>query len=173
MGYSERPSDAPLAIENTGSASVPAGPDALRALIAKLPPRWVGLGGYLVAGILLGLVLILALSLGRPSSSNDNTAAAAVTTAVPGTVTDNVTRLYARDIGESCWRGLESKEGAARLTVSLEVGTDGHVRYAVASGETPEMRSCVEQHVKRWQFLPQSQPTTMALPFEVERRYQP
>jgi hypothetical protein len=31
------------------------------------------------------------------------------------------------------------------------------------------MRSCVEAHVRTWEFLPQAQPTAMALPFEVDR----
>ena len=61
------------------------------------------------------------------------------------------------------------KDGPARLTVSVEVGTDGQVRYAAAAGESASMRSCVESHVKTWEFLPQAQTTAMALPFEVDR----
>ena len=83
---------------------------------------------------------------------------------------DNVVRLHARDIGNTCWAGLEQKQGPARLTVALEVGVDGKIRYAAASGETPSMRECVETHVKMWEFLPQAQAQTMALPFEVDRR---
>jgi uncharacterized membrane protein len=110
----------------------------------------------------LGLVLILALSIGR---GDPPTASAASSSAI----TDNVVRLHAREIAASCWAGFE-KFGPARLTVALEVGVDGKIRYAAASGETPAMRSCVEAHVKTWEFLPQAQAQTMALPIEIDRR---
>ena len=157
----ERLSDAPLSVEMTGSASL----QHAQGLLGRIPPSWLGMSGYLVAGIFLGLVLILALSMGR-----DGTAAAVPPPAsAAGVVSDNITHLHARDIGDTCWRGIE-KAGPARLTVSFEIGTDGKVRYAVASGESPAMRSCVETHVKSWEFLPQAQATAMALPFEVDRR---
>lgn len=165
----DRRSDAPVSVELTGSASLnpPRAPGGLAAtIIARIPPAWLGMSGYLVAGIFLGLVLILALTLGR---GGDPAAASAAPTTTSAAITDNVTRLNARQIGESCWQGVD-KDGPARLTVSLEVGVDGKVRYAVASGESASMRSCIETHVKSWEFLPQSQPTTMALPFEVDRR---
>jgi hypothetical protein len=44
------------------------------------------------------------------------------------------------------------------------------VQYAAASGETHAMRGCIEAHVKSWEFLPQLQTQSMALPFEVDRR---
>lgn len=156
----DRSSDAPLAVELTRSESL-----VREGILGRIPATWVGMSGYLVAGIFLGLVLILALTL----SGGDRANAAAAPSTTAGAITDNVTRLHAREIGESCWRGIE-KDGPARLTVSLEVGVDGKVRYAVASGESPTMRTCVETHVKSWEFLPQSQPTMMALPFEVDRR---
>ena len=56
------------------------------------------------------------------------------------------------------------------MTVALEVGVDGKIRYAAASGESAAMRECVETHVKSWEFLPQAQAQTMALPFEVDRK---
>jgi len=156
----ERPSDAPISMDVSGSVRVPR--SGLSTLTNRIPQSWVGMSGYLVAGIFLGLVLILALSIGR---SGD--AAAAATS--PNAVTDNVVRLHAHDLGASCWQGFE-KTGPARLTVALEVGIDGKIRYAAASGETPALRSCVEAHVKAWEFLPQQQAQTMALPFEVDRR---
>lgn len=125
----------------------------------RLPSSWVGLSGYLAAGVVLGLVLILALAL----TGRDEASAAGL----PNMVTDNVVRLGARDVGDSCWRGVS--EGTARVTVSLEVGVDGKVRTAAAAGESPAMRGCVESLVKRWEFLPQAQPQTMVLPFEVVR----
>ncbi len=155
----ERPSDAPISMDVSGSMQVP--PTGLAALTSKIPPSWVGMSGYLVAGIFLGLVLILALSIGRTSD------AAAATS--PNAVTDNVVRLHSEHLGSSCWQGYE-KAGPARLTVALEVGIDGKIRYAAASGETAALRSCVEAHVKAWEFLPQQQAQTMALPFEVDRR---
>lgn len=156
-----------MSIETTGSASLPPQGWARQGLLARVPPAWVGMSGYLVAGIFLGLVLILALSLTRGGDGATASAAAATTA---GAVTDNVTRLHARDIGSSCWRDMPPTDGPARLTVSLEIGIDGKVRYAAASGPGEAMRSCLETHVKSWEFLPQSQPTTMALPIEVDRR---
>lgn len=120
-----------------------------------------GMTGYLVAGIFLGLVLIFALSIGR----GDAAAASAPT----NLVTDNVVHLHAAEIGETCWQGI-AKNGPARLTVALEVGVDGKIRYAAATGETVAMRGCVEAYVKAWEFLPQAQAQTMALPVEVDRR---
>ena len=155
----ERPSDAPMSMDVSGSTRVP--PSGLSTLTNRIPQSWVGMSGYLVAGIFLGLVLILALSIGR---SGD---AAAATS--PDAVTDNVVRLHAQDLGASCWQGFE-KAGPARLTVALEVSIDGKIRYAAASGETTALRSCVEAHVKAWEFLPQQQAQTMALPVEVDRR---
>jgi hypothetical protein len=82
---------------------------------------------------------------------------------------DNVVHLHARDIGESCWRG-SATAGPARMTVAFEVGLDGKVRYAAASGESQTLRGCVEAHVKAWEFLPQAQAQAMVVPFEVDRR---
>jgi hypothetical protein len=166
-----RPSDAPLAVDTTGETSLPPahmfGDGLIGQIIARIPPQHLGIAGYLVAGIFLGLVLILSLSIGH-ASANDGTVSATTTPTAANALTDNVTRLHAREIGDSCWQGI-AKEGPARLTVSLEVGTDGHVRYAAAAGESASMRSCVEAHVRSWEFLPQSQTTAMALPFEVDR----
>ena len=156
----DRPSDAPLAMDLSG------GYPAQNAGIThklRIPPSWVGMSGYLVAGIFLGLVLIVALSIGRGGEASAATGSAA------NAITDNIVRLHARDIGNSCWTGFEHS-GPARLTVALEVGLDGKVRYAAASGETTAMRGCVEAHVQSWEFLPQVQAQTMALPFEVDRR---
>ena len=155
----DRTSDVPLSVDMTGTGSLPP-----IGWASKIPASWVGMSGYLIAGILLGLVLILALSLGR-SSGDPATAAPAP----PNAVLDNVVRLHAREIGQSCWQGI-SRTGPARLTVSLEIGIDGKVRHAAASGESTVMRGCVEAHVKTWEFLPQTQTQTMALPFEVDRR---
>lgn len=157
----DRPSDAPISMDLSDGSMPPQGLATLSSRL-KIPQSWVGMSGYLVAGIFLGLVLILALSIGR---GGDSTAAAAM----PNAVTDNVVRLHAQDIGTSCWQGYE-KTGPARLTVALEVGIDGKIRYAAASGETAALRGCVEAHVKAWEFLPQQQAQTMALPFEVDRR---
>lgn len=157
----------PMAM-STGMPGAPVNnglPPFVNELLARMPRSWVGMSGYLVAGIFLGLVLIAALSIGRPSDAN-----AALPPPSPNAIMDNVVRLHARDIGNTCWAGLENKQGPARLTVALEVGIDGKIRYAAASGETPSMRECVETHVKQWEFLPQAQAQTMALPFEVDRR---
>jgi hypothetical protein len=148
----DRRSDAPMSVELTGS--IPVG------WASRIPPAWIGMSGYLVAGIFLGLVLILALTLTR--SDPEPTAAA-------GVVTDNVVHLHNADIGSSCWSGM-TKNGPARVTVSMEVGLDGKVRYAAASGESSLMRGCVESHVKNWEFLPQANAQAMVLPFEIDRR---
>jgi hypothetical protein len=150
----DRDTDAPLAID--------ADPDNTRARFGwaeRIPRSWIGMAGYLVAGVFLGLVLIVALGL----TNGDARAAASA-----GLVTDNVVHLHARQIGESCWRGTDRSE-PARLTVSLEVGLDGKVRNAIAAGESPAMRGCVEAHVRAWEFLPQAAPSQMVLPFEIDR----
>ncbi len=157
--WRDRTSEVPLSVDVTGTATLPPAGWA-----SKIPASWASMSGYLIAGIFLGLVLILALSFGR-SSGDPATAAPAP----PGSILDNVVRLHAGDIGQTCWQGLD-KAGPARLTVSLEVDHTGKVRHAAASGETAIMRGCVEAHVKTWEFLPQAQAQTMALPFEVDRR---
>lgn len=113
---------------------------------------------YIGAGTFLGLLLILVL--GRDGILG---------TAKADELTDPIMHLHARDIGASCWRGVTSEE-PARLTVTLEVDLDGRVRHAAAAGETAVLRSCVEAHVKSWEFLPQASAQTMSLPFEVDRR---
>jgi hypothetical protein len=153
----ERTTDAPISVDVSGSDDA-----ASAASRLGIPPSWVTMGGYLAGGIFLGLLLILALSFSRRD-------AAAASAASSNAVTDSVIRLHARDIAASCWVGHE-KLGPARLTVALEVGIDGKIRYAAASGESPTMRSCVESHVRAWEFLPQAQAQTMALPVEVDRR---
>lgn len=176
-----RTTDAPVAMDLGSVAPMELGfsqppqppksvlPPELEALLAqlkaKLPPSVVGMSGYLVAGVFLGLVLIGALGLRRSTDPN-----ASIPAASPNAIMDNVVHLHARDIGHTCWTGLESKSGPARLTVAVEVGVDGKIRYVAASGESPSMRECVETHVKSWEFLPQAQAQTMAFPFEVDRR---
>src|SRR5690348_9305680 len=85
----DRPSDAPIAMDlltSTSQLSGLAGPT--RRL--KIPHAWVGMSGYLVAGIFLGLVLILALSIGREDAASASGPSA-------NSVTDNVVHLHARD----------------------------------------------------------------------------
>lgn len=163
----ERGSAPPLAMDmashQTGSLHihVDTGSFDQRGWARRIPTSWLGMSGYLAAGVFLGLVLILALTLSRSGDP--------APTANANVVTDNVVHLKSREIGDSCWSGLE-KNGPARVTVSMEVGLDGKVRSAVASGESTAMRSCVETHVKGWEFLPQAQAQAMVLPFEIDRR---
>lgn len=163
-----RPSDVPFTLDASGTAragarttgrvAAPFGQTELTALIDRLriPHAWLGMSGYLAAGVFVGLVLILTLSLGRDGEASSDA------------ITDNIVRLHASEIGNTCWAGID-RTGPARLTVALEVGVDGKIRYATASGETPVMRGCVEAHVKSWEFLPQAQAQAMALPFEIDR----
>jgi hypothetical protein len=157
----ERSSDAPISVDlsrdsvDTGRTSIPI------RWASRIPRSWIRMSGYVVAGVFLGLVLIVAFTLAR----GDSSAAAASA----GVVTDNVVHLKAKQLSASCWRGTDSDE-AARVTVSLEVGLDGKVRNAIAAGESPAMRACIESHVKSWQFLPQANPSQMVLPFEIDPR---
>jgi hypothetical protein len=154
----DRSSTAPLSVELSGNFQT----GSLRIdWASRIPKNWLGLTGYLVAGVCLGLVLILALSLSRTGDP--------APTANAGIVTDNVMRLHAREIADGCWTDAP-KDGPARVTVSMEVGVDGKVRSAVAAGESRSMRSCIESHVKSWEFLPQAQAQAMVLPFEIDRR---
>ncbi len=151
----DRPSDAPLALDtsDSGITSLPVG---FARLTHRMPAAWVGMVGYVVAGVLLGLVLIVALSLSRTAPSFK-----------AGVVTDEIVRVDARQLGDPCAR-LATQ--TARLSVSLEVGLDGKVRSANATGESAEMRGCVEAHVKSWEFLPQATSSQMVLPFEIDPR---
>lgn len=155
----DRSSTSPFITENSNSIDLR--PNWRRTWAQKIPAGWLGMSGYLIAGVFLGLVLIVALSVTR--------GAAASAAASPGTITDNVVHLGTRDIGASCWRGAATRD-RAHITVSLEVGLDGKVRNAIATGETREMRGCVEAHVRGWEFLPQATPSTMVLPFEIHSR---
>ena len=147
---------------HTSSHGIPVGWRALGGWTARIPQQWLGMSGYLAAGVCLGLVLIVALSLTRGDAGG--TAAAST-----GVVTDNIVHLQSKDIGAACWRGADPEE-PARVTVSLEIGLDGKVCNAVAAGETPAMRGCVEALVKGWEFLPQVTSSQMVLPFEIAMR---
>ncbi len=151
-------SDAPLALDLAGDTTATTG---LAGWASRIPRSWIGMSGYLVAGVFLGLVLILALTVTRRDAS---------ATASAGVVTDNIVHLNLRDVGNTCWRGaIATKSGTmARMTVSMEIGIDGKVRSATAAGESPMMRSCVESHVKSWEFLPQAASSQLVLPFEID-----
>lgn len=140
---------------DTGSHGVDLG-----SWMSRIPQSWLGMTGYLVAGVFLGLILIVALTLTRGDSSP---------TASAGVVTDNIVHLGGRDVNDACWRGM-TKDDPARVTVSLEIGLDGKVRNAVAAGESATMRKCIESHVKAWEFLPQATSSQMVLPFEINPR---
>ena len=152
----DRPSDAPLAIDSagTGIATLPLG--GFARLVSRIPPAWLGMTGYVVAGVLLGLVLIVALSLSRTDPPMK-----------AGVVSDNVVRVHARELGAPC-APLAAQGG--KLDVSLEIGLDGKVRNANATGESAALRGCVETHVKSWEFLPQATSSQMVLPFEIDPR---
>ena len=158
----DRSSDAPIAVDIGRGAAVDT---ARRARpgdgwTSRIPQSWIGMSGYLVAGVLLGLILIVAFGITRTDSSS---AAAA------GVVTDNIVHLKSNQLAAQCFRGVDD-DGPARVTVSLEVGLDGKVRNARAAGESPAMRACIEAHVKAWEFLPQANPSQMVLPFEIDPR---
>ena len=154
----DRGSDAPIALDigsvETARTNRPGG------WASRIPQSWIGMSGYLIAGVFLGLILIVALGITHSDSSK---AAAA------GVVTDNVVHLRSNQLAAQCFRGVDD-DGPARVTVSLEVGLDGKVRNARAAGESPAMRACIEAHVKAWEFLPQANPSQMVLPFEIDPR---
>lgn len=162
--HPDRASDAPLALDlddDTGNI----GFQGFRGMPAtgwasRIPQAWIGMSGYLAAGVFLGLILIVALGMTRGDARSAASA---------GVVTDNVVHLQAREVDPKCWRGAEADE-PARVTVSLEVGLDGKVRNARAAGETAAMRGCIEALVKSWEFLPQANPSQMVLPFEITPR---
>lgn len=161
----DRSSDAPMAYDTydpmaSGSIIMPP-KTGLAAMLDRIPTQYIGMSGYLVAGVLLGLILIVTLSLTRGES---------LPPAAAGAVTDNTVHLHGKDVGDSCWKG-SAKGATTKITVSMEIGLDGKVRRAVASGDSsPTMRSCVEAHVKGWEFLPQATASTMILPFEIDGR---
>jgi hypothetical protein len=157
----DRPSDSPLTTDLFDSSRRIA-PSALPTVRRKSPARtWrrfvpFALGGVLVAGALaLGIALAA-----HPKSTASGSA---------NVITDTVVRLHGSDIGGDCWKGHTDSD-SARLGVAMEVGIDGKIRYATASGATPELRSCVETLVKSWEFLTQERAQTMALQIDVDRR---
>lgn len=154
----DRPSDSPLAMEvpNAGTTVRRGGHRSGRR--ERALPLYIGAVlsfGLLLAGI-IGTVVT------RPQDRAEATAPSA------NAITDTVVHLHARDLAPTCWNGLSSTE-SVRLTVAMEVGIDGKIRYATASGSTPELEDCVESHVRSWEFLTQARAQTMALPFEVDR----
>ena len=153
----DRPSDAPLAIDSggTGITPFPLGGFA-RRLVSRIPPAWRPVTGCSVAGVLLGLVLVVALALSHPSPPMK-----------AGVVTDNVVRVHASELGAAC---APAAAGGGKLAVSLEIGLDGKVRNAIATGGPAAVRACVESHVKSWEFLPQATSSQMVLPFEIDPR---
>ena len=165
----DRNSDAPMALDlyatGNGNAANTTGPFVaprwVTQALGHIPQAWLGMSGYLVAGVCLGLILIVALSLTRSSSVRSAASA--------GVVTDNIVHLGSNQMSPLCWRGADS-DSPARVTVSVEVGLDGKVVTAKAAGESPAMRSCVESHVKSWEFLPQAKASQMVLPFEIDPR---
>lgn len=132
-----------------------------RMIPASWPRAWVTMSGYLAAGAGLGLFVILVLWVAQPRDAEP--------TARPGVVTDNIVHVAGGQLPDPCWSGIATST-PSRFTVSMEVGVDGKVRSAVASGEGSAMRSCIEAHVKGWEFLPQAQTQQMVLPFEIAAR---
>ena len=156
----------PFILEGSSSQNIPAGwasSWSWRNVVSKVPPQLRVVSAYLVAGIALGLVIVVGIAVWTGDGPRKAAAAA------PVSVTDDVVRLHARDIRETCWRG-STNTSLAKLTVAIEVGLDGKVRSASANGDSPVMRSCVEAHVKTWEFLPQASSSQMVLPFEVDPR---
>lgn len=141
----------------TATFQIPVG---MQSLLGRIPQAWLGMSGYLLAGVALGLLLIVGISVMRSSDPQPT---------ANGVVTDNIVRLDESKLAGNCWSGVAT-DSPARLTVSMEVGLDGKVRYAAASGGSPAMRQCVESHVKSWEFLPQATAQAMVLPFEVDHR---
>ncbi len=147
-------SDAPIAIDSLDAT----GNDSRH----RSPRLWIVLSAYLGAGALMGGLLVLALGATRRDSTPNASPSA-------GPVTDDIVRLHARDIGESCWRGA-AKVGAASVSVALGIDTEGRVHKAVASGESQAMRTCVESRIKTWEFLPQATPVELVLPVQIDTR---
>jgi hypothetical protein len=155
----DRSSDAPIAVDIGGVDTARGRHGMPSGWASRIPQSWIGMSAYLIAGVFLGLVLIVALGITRGDSRK----------AAAGVVTDNVVHLKSTQLAAPCWRGVDD-DGPARVTVSLEVGLDGKVRNARAAGESPAMRACIEAHVKAWEFLPQANPSQMVLPFEIDAR---
>jgi hypothetical protein len=157
----ERTSDIPLTtdlIESNRGLAPSAMPTVRRASAPRTWRRFapVALGGFLVAGALaLGIILTAGPKSAASGSAN--------------VITDTVVRLHGSDIDRGCWKDHADSD-TARLSVAMEVGIDGKIRYATAAGATPELRSCVETLVQSWEFLTQERAQTMALQIEVDQR---
>lgn len=121
---------------------------------------WKTVAVHLTFGLSIGVLLLSAIRVGTKTAAAD---------VLPGgAITDTTVRLHAGDIAASCWEGADDDH--ARLTVAMEVGIDGKIRYATATGGSSTLPACVENHVKAWAFLTQDHAQTMAIPVEVDRR---
>lgn len=128
---------------------------------SKPPPSPWTLG-ILVAGLFAGLFLVLGMSVSKDESTSHEGAARAVT--------DNVIHLGEEDVESTCFRDVSDKTKHEPVMVSFEIGVDGKVHSAKASGGPPKLCRCVEARVKAWEFLPQATTRAMTVPFEVDVR---
>ena len=158
----DRPSDSPITVDlDSQRRGLASGWTTVRRARAR-PSTWLPIAASLGVGVSLGMLLVAgALVVKRTDSAREAAASA-------NAITDTIVRLHGNDLPESCWKG--SAGASARVVVALEVGIDGKIRYASASGGTPGLQRCVEDHVKTWEFLTQQNAQTMALPFELDRR---
>lgn len=165
MPYADRDrhSDSPITVDVHGHVGAPRaeGWITVRRSVAQ-STSWLPIVSSLGVGVFLGVLVVAGALVVRRSGSAREAAASA------NAITDTTVRLHRKDLPEDCWQG--SAGGSARLVVAMEVGIDGKIRYASASGGTPSLQRCVEDHVKSWEFLTQQNAQTMALQFEADPR---
>ena len=82
----DRSSDAPIAVDIGGVET--ARRNRTAGWASRIPQSWIGMSGYLVAGVLLGLVLIVALGITR--SESGKTAAAGESPAMRACIESHV-----------------------------------------------------------------------------------
>jgi hypothetical protein len=56
------------------------------------------------------------------------------------------------DLKRACWEHTPTTAPEAKITVTLNVGTDGTPRDVTASGTEPSVAKCAEQEVRAWRF---------------------
>lgn len=135
----------------------------------RLPTRWISMIAYLLVGVALGLVLLLGMALSHRERLAPSAGAVPALAMHATTISDAVVHLHAAHIDKTCWQGIAPRENPTRLTVSLDIGSNGKVGSATSAGGSATMRSCVESYVRTWEFLPQAGGQAMIVPVEVAR----
>jgi hypothetical protein len=156
-----RGSDAPLTVDLGGRSS------SYEIQAPRPRAMWLGIAGYLLAGVVIGVVLIVGLSITRASSLMGSGSAGSVSAnGNAGAVTDETVHVQTTQLGASC-RAVALPGSPVRVSVSIELDVDGKIKRMASTGGSETAQRCVEAHVATWTFVPQKVASRVVLPFEI------